>query len=200
MTTLEEAKYIELYKSGDQEARNALIERNLRLVVYMVNKYRTAKKDYEDMISVGTIGLIKAVNSYSFNNGTRLSTYAAKCIDNEIRMYLRSVARQKNEVSLNEPVLTESDGSEISLMDILQSNSRPIIEEVIVRIQSKNIYDKLKTALKEKERKVIVLRYGLYNREEKTQQEVADKLGISRSYVSRIEKKAIKKLAGELNA
>ena len=115
-------------------------------------------------------------------------------------MYLRSVARQKNEVSLNEPVLTESDGSEISLMDILQSNSRPIIEEVIVRIQSKNIYDKLKTALKEKERKVIVLRYGLYNREEKTQQEVADKLGISRSYVSRIEKKAIKKLAGELNA
>lgn len=195
----EEKKYLKLYAEGDEEARNILIERNLRLVAHIVKKYNNTGKETDDLISIGTIGLIKAITTYDPSRGTRLATYAARCIDNEILMSIRSNKKVKFEVSLQEPIGRDKEGNEISLIDILGSNIDQVLDEVYLKLQIKKMYDKLNEVLKDREKKIIVLRYGLLDGGRRTQREIADMLGISRSYVSRIEKRAIKKLNKALN-
>ncbi len=190
----EEQKYLKLYKHGDEEARNILIEHNLRLVAHIVKKFAINGENTEDLISIGTIGLIKAINTFDPQKGTRLATYAARCIENEILMNLRSTKKMKQEVSLQNPIGIDKEGNEISLMDILGTDSDAITDEVALKFQKRKLYNKIKTVLKGREKRVIELRYGLLNGVGKTQREIAKMLGISRSYVSRIEKRAIKKL------
>lgn len=191
----EEVYYITKYKEGDIQAKNILIERNLRLVAHIVKKYNNGDRDLDDLISIGTIGLIKAIASYNLNKGTRLATYAARCIDNELLMMLRAEKKQTKEISLHEPIGIDKEGNEISLMDVLENDrNNTIIDEVDLKIKVKQLYNKMKNVLKKREKTVIELRYGLVNGVEKTQREIACMLGISRSYVSRIEKKALKKL------
>lgn len=190
----EEEKYLKLYAEGDEEARNILIERNLRLVAHMVKKYNNTGKDTEDLISIGTIGLIKAITTYDPTKGTRLATYAARCIDNEILMTIRSNKKTKMEVSLQEPIGIDKEGNEISLLDILGTDIDEILEQVYLKLQIKRLYDKINVVLKDREKRIIELRYGLADGGCYTQKEIAKELGISRSYVSRIEKRAINKL------
>jgi len=199
LSSEEEEKYLKLYKEGDEEARNILIERNLRLVAHIVKKFGNTSEDTDDLISIGTIGLIKAISTFDPNKGTRLATYAARCIENEILMNLRTTKKTKIEVSLHNPIGIDKEGNEISLMDILGTDSDAVTDEIALKFQKKRLYDKIKSALKGREKKVIELRYGLLNGSGKTQREIAHILGISRSYVSRIEKRAIKKLSKELN-
>lgn len=194
----EERYYLDKYKEGDNIAKNILIERNLRLVAHIVKKYTGVNKEVDDLISIGTIGLIKAISSYDLDKGTRLATYAARCIENEILMSIRSSKKQRNEISLQAPIGTDKEGNEIALIDILCNDSESILEQVDFKIRLKKLYQKMKTALKRREKDVLEMRYGLETGDEKTQREIADLLGISRSYVSRIEKKAIKKLSDEL--
>lgn len=184
---------------GDIEAKNILIERNLRLVAHVVKKFNTPNRDMDDLISIGTIGLIKAINSYDGDKGTRLATYASRCIENEILMMLRNERRLIKEVSLQEPIGIDKEGNEISLMDVFEGHDESIIDQVDLTIKIKDLYDKIKCTLKKREKLVLELRYGLNNQPEKTQREIANMLGISRSYVSRIEKKALDKLRKELN-
>jgi RNA polymerase sporulation-specific sigma factor len=198
LTQEEEAEIIRQYKEGSEEARNILIEKNLRLVAHVVKKYNTHATDCDDLISIGTIGLIKAIMTYDTNKGTRLATYAARCIDNEILMYIRSSKKVQNEVSLQDPIGLDKEGNEISLLDVMENDSNSVVDEVELRMQIKNMYKKMKEVLKNREKIVLELRYGLRNGECRTQREIAKILGISRSYVSRIEKKAIKKLNKEL--
>lgn len=193
----EEKKYLELFKKGSEEARNILVERNLRLVAHIAKKYNTGNIDNDDMISIGTIGLIKAITSFDPDKGIRLATYAARCIDNEILMYLRATKKFQNEVSLHEPIGTDKEGNEISLMDII-GNDDSIEDKVALKFQIKKLYKKIGEVLRGREKTIIELRYGLTNGSNKTQREIAKMLGISRSYVSRIEKKAINKLNKEL--
>lgn len=194
LSSEEEKKYLELYKKGNEEARNILIEHNLRLVAHIVKKFANNSEETEDLISIGTIGLIKAINTFDPNKGTRLATYAARCIENEILMNLRATKKIKQEVSLQNPIGVDKEGNEISLMDILGTDTDAITDEVALKFQKKKLYKKIQTVLKGREKKVIELRYGLSNGVGKTQREIAKLLGISRSYVSRIEKKAIQKL------
>ncbi|NLK38165.1 MAG: RNA polymerase sporulation sigma factor SigK [Epulopiscium sp.] len=200
----DEKKYLELYATGTeeekQEARNILIEHNLRLVAHIAKKYAGFQKDSEDLISAGTIGLIKAVSSYDASKCIRLATYASRCIENEILMLLRSSKKYSQDVSLNDPIGTDRDGNEIVIMDVISAENDTIAEQVDLKIQTKKLYEKLRTVLKERERLVIEMRYGLNGEKEVTQQEIAKILGISRSYVSRIEKKALKKLNSEMNS
>jgi RNA polymerase sporulation-specific sigma factor len=198
LTQEEEKYYLDLYKQGDDSAKNILIERNLRLVAHIVKKYTSINKDIDDLISIGTIGLIKAISSYDLEKGTRLATYAARCIENEILMSIRSSKKQRNEVSLQAPIGTDKEGNEIALIDILCNDTESILDQVDFKIRLRKLYQKMKTALKRREKDVLEMRYGLESGNEKTQREIADMLGISRSYVSRIEKKAIKKLSEEL--
>ncbi len=198
LTPEEESRYIEMYRNGDEEARNILIERNLRLVAHIVKKYSTSGSDSEDLISIGTIGLIKAISTFDASKGTRLATYAARCIENEILMQIRSSKKIQNEVSLQDPVGVDKEGNEITLNDLLGNDSESVLDEVEFKMQVKKLYSKMKSALKNRERLVLELRYGLLNGNGRTQREIAKMLGISRSYVSRIEKKAIKKLSREL--
>ena len=190
----EEAELILKFKNGDEEAKNTLIERNLRLVAYVSKKYYQSGKEYEDLISIGTIGLIKAINNFNTDKGIRLATYAVRCIHNEILMCLRSEKKLVNEVSLNEPVGFDYEGNEINLMDILCDEDESVFNEVNLKLNSKKLYEGIKKVLDEREREIIILRYGLYEKAPLTQKQVAKKLDISRSYVSRIEKKAIEKL------
>ncbi|MBE6081849.1 RNA polymerase sporulation sigma factor SigK [Acidilutibacter cellobiosedens] len=199
LTNEEEEKYLELFAEGNEEARNILIERNLRLVAHIVKKYANTGKDSDDLISIGTIGLIKAITTFNRDKGTRLATYAAKCIDNEILMTIRSNKKVKVEVSLQEPIGIDKEGNEISLMDILGTDVDDIIDQVDLKLQVKKLYSKINKVLKDREKVIVELRYGLVDGECKTQREIADMLGISRSYVSRIEKRAIKKLNKSLN-
>ncbi|NLM11443.1 MAG: RNA polymerase sporulation sigma factor SigK [Clostridiaceae bacterium] len=193
----EEKKYLELFSQGNEEARNVLVERNLRLVAHIAKKYNTGNIDNDDMISIGTIGLIKAITSFDPNKGIRLATYAARCIENEILMYLRATKKFQNEVSLHEPIGTDKEGNEISLMDIIGSEDS-VDDKVALKFQVKKLYRKIAEVLRGREKTIIELRYGLSNGSNKTQREIAKMLGISRSYVSRIEKKAINKLNKEL--
>lgn len=193
----EEEKYLELYQKGDEKAKNILIERNLRLVAHIVKKFCNTGEDMDDLISIGTIGLIKAINTFNKDKGNRLATYAARCIENEILMNLRSTKKIKVEVSLQDPIGVDKEGNEISLMDVLGTDSDAILDEITNKVQLKKLRDKVSTILEEREKKVIELRYGLYDGKVRTQRETAKILGISRSYVSRIEKKAIKKLFHE---
>ena len=194
----EEKKYLEEYKNGSEEARNILIERNMRLVAHIVKKYPNYCKDSEDLISIGTIGLIKAIMTYKDGKGTRLATYAARCIENEILMTLRSVKKYSNDVYLQDTVGIDKDGNEVTLQDKVADDSASVDEQVGLIMQTKVLYEKMRKVLKGRERKVIELRYGLATGEEVTQREIAKLLGISRSYVSRIEKKALSKMKKEM--
>lgn len=200
LTPREEAEIISRYKNGCDEARNILIEKNLRLVAHIVKKYSTHSTDSDDLISIGTIGLIKGISTFDMNKGTRLATYAARCIENEILMHIRSSKKIQNEVSLQDPIGIDKEGNEISLIDIMESDGNSVVDEVELRMQVRKLYRKMKEVLKNREKKVLELRYGLCSGGCRTQREIAKILNISRSYVSRIEKKAIKKLNRELKA
>lgn len=198
LTAEEEQYYLEEYRKGNEDAKNILVERNLRLVAHIVKKYMNTGREIDDLISIGTIGLIKAIITFDEDKGTRLATYAARCIENEILMTIRAAKKTKTEVSLHDPIGVDKEGNEISLIDILGSDSDIILDEVELKIQIKKLYQRMETSLKKREKLVIELRYGLLNGISKTQREIADMLGISRSYVSRIENRAIKKLYKEL--
>ncbi|BCS81762.1 RNA polymerase sigma factor [Caldicellulosiruptor diazotrophicus] len=199
MSSEEEEMYLNKMWEGCKEARNILIEKNLRLVAHIAKKYTFSFPNLtDDIISVGTIGLIKAIETYSSTKCTKLSTYAAKCIENEILMYLRQNKKFFSQLSLENPIGSDKDGNEITLMDVLQNDQEDIEEQIDLKIKIKNLLKRLNKILKGRERKIIELRYGLKNGKAKTQLEVANLLGISRSYVSRIEKKALQKLYGEL--
>ena len=190
----EEQYYLEEYRKGNEDAKNILVERNLRLVAHVVKKYSNTGREIDDLISIGTIGLIKAIITFDDSKGTRLATYAARCIENEILMTIRASKKTKTEVSLHDPIGIDKEGNEISLIDILGSDSDIILDEVELKIQTKKLYQKMEKVLKSREKTVIEMRYGLASGLVKTQREIAEILGISRSYVSRIEKRAIKKL------
>ncbi|HHU33148.1 MAG TPA: RNA polymerase sporulation sigma factor SigK [Clostridia bacterium] len=193
----EEALRVSQMRSGNEEARNILIEHNLRLVAHITKKFEGSGEDSDDLISIGTIGLIKAINTYDPAKGTRLATYAARCIENEILMHLRATKKQKVEVSLYDPIGVDKEGNEISLIDVLGTEHDVVADSVENLFEQKRVMEKI-IILTSRERKVLELRYGLFNKLRKTQREIAKKLGISRSYVSRIEKKAIEKLMKEL--
>lgn len=189
-----EEKYLKLYGEGDENARRILIEHNLRLVAHIVKKYHNTGKDIDDLISIGTIGLIKGVSTFKPDKGVRLSTYAARCIDNEILMVIRSTKNLKSEMSINEPMGRDNEGNEINLLDILGTDMDEVIDEVHLKLQVKNLYNAIGEVLKDREKVIIELRYGLIDGDCKTQREIAALLGISRSYVSRIETRALGKL------
>ena len=193
LTETEEAYYLEQFKGGDEDARNILIERNLRLVAHIVKKYSAAGEN-DDLISIGTIGLIKGISSFDTKKKTKLATYVARCIENEILMSIRHDKKFANQVSLSEPIGFDSEGNEVSLMDVLQSENEDICEKMDRDNMIERLYKKIKSTLAFREQEIIRLRYGLCGAEPKTQREVAMLLGISRSYVSRIEKKALGKL------
>lgn len=190
----EETIIIKQCKDGSKEARDILIERNLRLVAHIVKKYYTVNKDIDDLISIGTIGLIKAIDTFDADKGIRLATYASRCIDNELLMMLRSGKKQSREVYLYDPIGADKEGHEINLLDILESVDIDIVDELELQSNIKSLYKLMDKALSEREKLIIIMRYGLQNKEPVTQKEIANKIGISRSYVSRIEKKALKKL------
>jgi len=192
----EEAKYIQLMQEGDEEARNKLIEHNLRLVAHLVKKFENTGEDMEDLISIGTIGLIKGVESFSTGKGTKLATYAARCVENEILMHLRALKKVKKDVSLHDPIGQDKEGNEISLIDILEAENENVIEYIQLNMEISKI-EQYFSILDSREREVIVYRYGLNDQDEMTQREIAKKLNISRSYVSRIEKRALMKVFHE---
>lgn len=192
----EEEKYVELAKQGDQDARSKLIEHNLRLVAHIVKKYDHKKEEVDDLISIGTIGLIKGVDSYSYKHGTRLTTYVAKCIENEILMYYRSDKKNNKNISINESIGFDKEGNEITFLDILKT-PKPDFALDIEKKDNIKLLKEYFTVLTPREKEIIVKRYGLNNEDEVTQKEIAKQLGISRSYVSRIEKRALTKILRE---
>ena len=197
LSSREEVYYIQLMKNGGEEAKKAreiLIEHNLRLVAHIAKKYQSTEDELDDLISIGTIGLIKAVNSYDDTKGSRLGTYAARCIDNELLMMLRGKKKISREVSIYEPIGVDREGNEINLLDVIESEQTDVVEKMTLTEHLKvlkQLFDKL---LSEREKEIISMRYGLFGEQEITQREIGKKLGISRSYVSRIEKKALLKL------
>ena len=194
----DETHYLALARQGDLNARNTLVEYNLRLVAHIVKKYQTANRSTEDLISIGTIGLIKAINTYNESKGSRLVTYASRCIENELLMRLRQERKEAREVSLYEPIGTDKEGNEISLMDIISVDDENILQDIIVSDHINHISDIFFKVLDKREQIVLTLRYGLFHNDEMTQKDIAKKLNISRSYVSRIEKKALLKLRSAL--
>ena len=197
LTAEEERHYLKLAGEGNLEARNILIERNLRLVAHIMKKYYAIESDQEDLISIGTIGLIKAVSTFDTSKGARLATYAARCVENEILMYFRSQRKSAQDVSLSDCIETGSDGTALSLMDVI-SEDTDLLEQVTTREAIRQLRVVMDTALTEQERQVITLRYGLDGEKPKRQREVALLCGISRSYISRIEKRALEKLRAAL--
>lgn len=195
----EELYYLKQNKAGDISARNILVEYNLRLVAHIVKKYMSPERDIDDMISIGTIGLIKAINTYDIEKGHRLVTYASRCIENEILMLLRQEKKNARDISLYEPIGTDKEGNEISLLDIIDNQSESIPNQFIQKDCIKQLYESIPTTLNEQEQLVISMRYGILGYQPHTQKEVADNLNISRSYVSRIEKKALLKLRALLS-
>lgn len=193
----EEKIYLEKLSKGDEEAKNILIERNLRLVAHVCKKYSNTNIDLEDLISIGTIGLIKGINSFKLEKGARLSTYISRCIDNEILMYLRTIKKTGAEVFLEDTIGKDKDDNTVTLKEVLENNERNIEEEVDLKLKIKKLYEKIKEVLKDREKTIIELRFGLNGKKPKTQKQIAKMMGISRSYVSRIETKAIGKLAKE---
>ena len=193
----EEKNYLEKVKNGDLEARYILIERNLRLVAHVCKKYQTGEEEMEDLISIGTIGLIKAIATFDYDKGNRLATYAARCIDNELLMFFRARKKTSREISLYEPIGTDKEGNQIHLLDIMESNDKDVVEAIELSGNMRLLYQYIPQVLNQREQEIIMMRYGLYNQKPKTQREIADKIGISRSYVSRIEKHALEKLKQE---
>lgn len=194
LTAAEERYYMQKYTEGDLEAKHILIERNLRLVAHIVKKYQSFEEDTEDLLSIGTIGLIKAVVTFNPDKSVRLGTYAARCIENEILMHLRAKKKISREISLYEPIGTDREGNEIQLFDIIETEEDDAHRKVELSDDIRILYQRVESELSPRERLVLKMRYGLYNEEEYTQREIAGRLGISRSYVSRIEKSAIEKL------
>lgn len=194
LTASEERYYMQQYTEGNLEAKHILIERNLRLVAHIVKKYLSCEEDTEDLLSIGTIGLIKAVVTFNPDKSVRLGTYAARCIENEILMYLRTKKKSSREISLYEPIGTDREGNEIQLFDIIETDEDDAHRKIELKDNIRLLYRKVESELSPRERLVLKMRYGLYNEEEYTQREIAKILGISRSYVSRIEKSAIEKL------
>ena len=200
LSAQEEKELLINLREGDSAARNVLIEKNMRLVAHIVKKYTSTERDYinEDLISVGTIGLIKAVDSFDIERNVRFATYAAKCIDNEILMLFRQDKKKEREVSLNEPIGKDKEGNEISLKDIIGEDSEKkqpdVVEDYMFYEQIKCIYGNIEKVLAPREIEILKYRYGLFGAKECTQNELADRLGISRSYVSRIEKKALERM------
>ena len=198
LTAKEEQHYLELAAQGDLEARNILIERNLRLVAHIMKKYYTQTSDQEDLISIGTIGLIKGISTFDASKGARLATYAARCVENEILMYFRGQRKSATDVSLSDYIETGKDGTALSLMDVICSDD-DLFEQLSDKEIYAKLYEKIDECLDERERRIILLRYGIGNRKALTQREIAAMCGISRSYVSRIEKKALQKLEKALS-
>ena len=189
----EETKYVELSMIGDKHAKEILIEHNLRLVVYLAKRYENTKVDLEDLVSIGTIGLIKGVNTYKLDKNIKLATYASRCIDNEILMYLRKNKKRRTEVSFEDSLSFDAEGNELHLEDILGTDN-DIVTRGIERETEKKLLEEEINKLNKRDKEIMVLRYGLFNHEEMTQKDVANLLGISQSYISRIEKKVIKRL------
>ena len=198
LTISEEKTFLEQFRQGEQEAKHVLIERNMRLVAHIVKKYSQTDYEMEDLISIGTIGLIKAVDTFNPDRASRLGTYAAKCIDNEILMFLRAERKRGREVSLYEPIGVDKEGNAISLVDVIEAESKDMTEKVSMDQDIRRMYGAYRETLNSREKQVIAMRYGLFGEKEHTQREVAVVLGISRSYVSRIEKGALLKLRGAL--
>ena len=194
----QEKYYLQKYQEGDSQAKNILIEHNLRLVAHVVKKYQGTGEDTDDLISIGTIGLIKAVTTFNPQKASRLSTYAARCIENELLMYFRAKKKHSKEVSLYEPIGTDKEGNEIHLLDILGTQETDLIKKIEQKENIKRIYEELEKMEINKEKKTLIMRYGLYGREPMTQNEVEKNLHISRSYVSRIEKKALMLLKSKI--
>ena len=194
-----ETVYLRQYQNGDMHARDILIERNLRLVAHIVKKYMNSGKETDEMISVGIVGLVKAVNTYNFEKGSRLATYAARCIDNELLMLMRGDRKLSREVSLYDPIGTDKEGNEITLLSILEHEDEDIIDQLDKKQSLRKLSKILSKVLTPREYFVVIRRYGLYGHHETTQRELAEQLNISRSYVSRIEKKALEKLRLQLN-
>lgn len=194
----EEMEYLKRSRSGDIEARNVLIEHNLRLVVHIIKKYYANQKEQDDLISIGTIGLIKAVSTFDYEKGTRFATYASRCIENEILMYFRSKKKTAQDVSISEPIDTDKDGNALTLMDIMADESS-ILDDIELSLRAQQLHKAIERSLHGREKEIVLLRYGLCGRPELTQREVAKRLGISRSYVSRIEKKALAALRADID-
>lgn len=194
LSAKEERTYIELMEKGDENAKEKLIEHNLRLVVHIAKKYSAGIRDNEDLISLGTIGLIKGINSFDASKGTRLATYVARCIENEILMLMRANKKTQGDISLNDPIGVDKEGNQILLLDIIGTDDDEFVWEIDNRDRIKKLYSNIEHYLDERETEIIQLRYGLGNGKVLTQSQIAKKLGISRSYVSRIEKKAVEKL------
>ena len=194
LTSEEERYYVERYRNGDEEAKNILIEKNLRLVAHIVKKYNNSGRDIDELIAIGIVGLVKAVNTFDAKKGNRIVTYAARCIENELLMMLRSERKLTREVSLYDPIGTDKEGNEINLLDIIETDETDIVDRIALRNNISQLYENIDEALDEREREIICRRYGLNGYPPATQREIADELGISRSYVSRIEKKALEKL------
>lgn len=196
LTPEEEANYIRKMQDGDTEARNKLIEHNLRLVAHIVKKFETTGNEVDDLIGIGTVGLIKGIDTYSINKKVKLTTYAAKCAENEILMYFRSNKKNSKNVSIYDGISYDKEGNEITILDVLKTKDPDYLEDIYLKDNIK-LLKKYLNILSKRERKIIDMRYGLSNEEEKTQKEIASLLGISRSYVSRIEKRAITKILRE---
>ena len=194
LTAEEEREYLKRCREGDEEAKAVLIERNLRLVAHVIKKYQYTDYGTEDLLSVGTIGLIKAVNTFKAEKGSRLATYAAKCVENEILMLFRAGKKRARDVSLYDSIGVDKDGETVSLMDVLEAEETQVLDTIIMEQDVRELYEAYAKCLKDMEKKVVCMRYGLFGTKEHTQREIAAVLGISRSYVSRIEKKAIEKL------
>lgn len=193
-TPEQENECLQKIKAGDVEARKELILRNMRLVAHVAKKYQNSDEEMDDLISIGAIGLIKAISTYKEDYGSRLATYAARCIDNELLMHFRAKKKSARDVSLYEPIGTDKEGNQISLLDIVESDEPDIIEEMERERQTKKMMELVPQVLTERERFIIAKRYGLYGEKAMTQREIAASLDISRSYVSRIEKRALEKL------
>ena len=199
LSAAQEASYLRQYQNGDMHARDILIERNLRLVAHIVKKYIHSGKETDELISIGIIGLVKAVNTYNFDKGSRLATYAARCIDNELLMLMRGDKKRSREVSLYDPIGTNKEGNEITLLSIIEHNNEDVVEQLARKQSLQKLSKIISEVLTPREYFVVIRRYGLFGHSESTQRELASQLNISRSYVSRIEKKALEKLRHHLD-
>lgn len=199
LSASKEKELIIRMKNGDSEARTTLIEHNLRLVSHIIKKYYANYDEQEDLVSIGTIGLIKAIDSFDCDKGVRLATYAARCVENEILMYFRSKKKEASNISVNEPIDTDSEGEPLTIIDTIYCDDT-ISDDIDLKNKTKALYRFVEEITDDRDREIIIRRYGLYNQKELTQREIAVKMGISRSYVSRIEKRVLEELKGKFGA